>query len=1191
MGQSARLPAGGIAIALAVDPKRSGSLRATVAWLFGGRHNSGLRLRGLFRRRRRRGLFTLLTGFVGFVGIVLVLMGLLIARLAEGPLAVGMLKAPLVTALEDRMGHGYTFDIGETLLDHGTDGPALVLREVAIKDGSGRVVVAAPRAQVELDLFSLLFGEVKPTRFELVDLDVRFAIMPDRTIAVSAGTQSSQSTPLAVPALFGAPAGQADAATASESPIRGLSLALAATIDAATNPESPLGALVRLGIARGRLVIDDQTAGQTTSFSGLELAFDKDAAGDARLSISADGPNGRWSGSARASAGSGQDRSLDVELRDLSLAEIMLAAGIHYLPFETDVPLSTKIHFAIAPDGTLRSAEGRFGIGAGHFRVDDPDDVPLLIDEIVGGFQLDPATREIKLGPIQYYAQETQLTLDGSIKPPATAAGSWTLALGGSGLFAPQAKGDRPLMVTNAEIAMRYDQGARRLDIDRLALKGPEIDAALTGVAAMTDTGPSLKLKITNGGRMPLRSFAALWPSFIASSVRDWFLQNMLGGTLEKGMLALDLDAAGLAATRAHEPIADDALAFDLTVNDASINVIPGAPPLSGVSGSGHITGRTTTFSDMHGEIAVSPTRRLITSELGLSIPDTAPKPAPATVTARLQGSADALMELLSRDALKPYANLPANMLAVRGQVDGHLVVDFKVGPEVSDPPIVRANAQIANFVADKAFGSEKIEAASLALTLDRSGLRAKGDVRLFGVPGTLELRKPPAGSGEVTVTATLDDAARAKRGLSLGDALTGPVLARLNMPLGDEAPRPQVELDLTRAAVNGPIPGFVKPAGRPGKVTFMLAPRQDEFVVDQLVLDSGAVSLRGMAEFAPDGGFISAKLPQVRISAGDDMRVEAARAGSGLKLTVRANSLDARPFLHDLFGGAGASANSSRDIDLDLKSQSVMGENQRTMTGVDLKFVRRGAQIRQLQLTGNIGRAGVTASMIPADAPTLSLKSADAGGVLGFVNLYRRMEGGELTASIRFGEGRQDGRLVINDFLLRDEPSIRRLVTQAVQSNPNRSQFAGDQPNNIDPSAVPFTGLQINFTRSAGRIALRDSVAWGQEVGASMEGTLDFVRDRVDLHGTFIPAFSFNNLFTKIPVVGILLGGGTHEGLFGLNYRLSGAAGNPTVTVDILSVIAPGILRKIFGVFDGTGYTGAQNDPTPLGLVAPDPQ
>jgi AsmA-like C-terminal region len=103
--------------------------------------------------------------------------------------------------------------------------------------------------------------------------------------------------------------------------------------------------------------------------------------------------------------------------------------------------------------------------------------------------------------------------------------------------------------------------------------------------------------------------------------------------------------------------------------------------------------------------------------------------------------------------------------------------------------------------------------------------------------------------------------------------------------------------------------------------------------------------------------------------------------------------------------------------------------------------------------------------------------------------------------------------------------------------------------------------------------------VIWGTEIGATVEGSVDFARDYVNLKGTFVPAYALNNMFPNIPLIGPLLGGGTNEGLFAVNYRVSGAASAPVVSVNLLSAIAPGFLRQIFGAIE---------NPNPMPNAAP---
>src|SRR5262249_28739106 len=124
-------------------------------------------------------------------------------------------------------------------------------------------------------------------------------------------------------------------------------------------------------------------------------------------------------------------------------------------------------------------------------------------------------------------------------------------------------------------------------------------------------------------------------------------------------------------------------------------------------------------------------------------------------------------------------------------------------------------------------------------------------------------------------------------------------------------------------------------------------------------------------------------------------------------------------------------------------------------------------------------------------------------------------------------------------------------------------------QVKRFDTNAVAFNKLQVRFQRDGSRLALSEGTMNGDAIGLTVDGAIDYVHDVVDMKGTFVPVYSLNNIFSKIPIVGPILGGRSEEGLIGLNYGISGLASAPTLNINPLSAIAPGMFRQIFGVVD----------------------
>jgi hypothetical protein len=100
---------------------------------------------------------------------------------------------------------------------------------------------------------------------------------------------------------------------------------------------------------------------------------------------------------------------------------------------------------------------------------------------------------------------------------------------------------------------------------------------------------------------------------------------------------------------------------------------------------------------------------------------------------------------------------------------------------------------------------------------------------------------------------------------------------------------------------------------------------------------------------------------------------------------------------------------------------------------------------------------------------------------------------------------------------------------------------------------------------QAGGQLTVSEAVVVGPQLGATLEGAVNYSADRVDLVGTFVPAYSLNNLLSRVPIIGKLLGGGEHGGLLGVTFQVRGTTGAPTVTVNPMSAVAPGFLRKIF--------------------------
>jgi len=1152
--------------------------------------------RGRYRSlRMARSVFTLIAGVAT---LLLIAGGIFVMRLSQSPVVIEGLGPRIAAALDEKFGRGYHFALGETAITRRGYGPTLGIDGLSLKGADGQTIFTAPYAQVSVDPFALVIGRVTPKRLEVLDVEIKLSVLPDGALTVSTGSNPNSPSvivpPQPLPHLAAGDPGLLDASK-SKIPhaiiIRQAAAAMRALIDTLTNPDSAIAAIDHVGIERGRLVIEDRTTDETTVFDGLEMAFDK-SSGVTNFHLSADGPNGRWTSSVEASGAPGTERHMDIAFDNVSLDEISLAAGVRNLGVDFDMPISTELKVTLTPEGMVSQGAGEFKMGAGYFRLDNPDDEPLLIDTLDGHFHWEPSTRRIILDDTRMKAGGSHFAIAGEVTPPLLEGDAFALNLhlAEPGVLGAQRPGEVPIKIEKGDLAARLLLKDKHLAVDRLSFTGADFGLAL---AADVDwrNGPHVRLGVSINPS-PIRTVARIWPSLIAAPVRAWFLEHFRGGTVQSGTLHSDFDEAALKAMSQDKPPPDDASSIDFTVTNGSVNFLPGVPPLHDINGVAHISGRTTNFAVSSAVLDTDGGHRLSLSDGLFRVPDASIKPTPAVITAKVTGPVEGVRDLLAYEAFRPYASMPLDGSPMHGQVDGKLEVDLKIAPPGSTPPdpLILINATATNFSVEKLIGKEKFDNATMNVIVDANGLKATGQGHIFGVPAAFEMTRPMNSKlADAALSFTSDDAARAKQGIAAIPGISGPIGTRINTVLGlPDKQKAQVELDLTKTALEGVLPGLSKPAGTAAKVSFSITVSDEATQIDQIALDMGPVQVRGSAELGQDQSLVSAKFSQVRLSPGDDMKIDVSKAGDTLKMMVHGSTIDARPFLKPFsFSPAPSSsaAGNSKDpglfknIDIEVKTGLLTGHNKKSISNFELHFVKQDDVLRQFSLAGHFGRERIAGSM-PNGSSQLNISSEDAGSLLSFIDLYRHMENGELASLLQVGENESlSGRLEISNFVLRDEPSMRRLVAAGVpQSAPGQDPLHAAK---IDADAVPFKKLQVSFQRSGSRLELRDGTMYGNEIGLTVDGSLDFPHDKVALNGTFVPAYELNNMFSKIPLFGALLGGGTNEGLFAVNYHISGLISQPTLNINPLSVIAPGFLRKIFGAIDPENMNAPPPMPT----------
>lgn len=184
-----------------------------------------------------------------------------------------------------------------------------------------------------------------------------------------------------------------------------------------------------------------------------------------------------------------------------------------------------------------------------------------------------------------------------------------------------------------------------------------------------------------------------------------------------------------------------------------------------------------------------------------------------------------------------------------------------------------------------------------------------------------------------------------------------------------------------------------------------------------------------------------------------------------------------------------------------------------------------------------------------------------NAGAFLNSFDVYNDMRGGTIEVS-----GRKDkedprsivGFAVMNNFNVVNAPVLAKIVAFFSMGGLGDA-LAGD--------GLFFRKLESDYKwiyrRGGSLLEMKKGRTSGNSLGLLFEGAFDMRNGELDVSGTAVPISGLNKFIGKIPLVGDILTGGS-GGIFAATYSIKGVSEDPRVTVNPLSALAPGIIRRI---------------------------
>lgn len=1139
-----------------------------------------------------RGLRRWLSGsaWIGRIAITVAVFGFLFAagfgalwlRLGAGPVNLDVITPWLASAIEQNLGHEHTVEVGGTQIERaGRIRIAVRLRDVLVRDRARNIVASAPKAEVRLSGTALIMGHLRAETLRLVGAELSVRITPDGRVIVSTGQSNSPLATAKVPVNSTTPvasgSGQAplqpspSGASAPASDPNGAGGLLAALdwLDSLSANGLDGQSLNEIGLRSGVLTVEDQRSGGRLTFENISLSLLRPSGGGAAFSIGEEGKK-PWQLKLAVGAPANGVRSIDLSADKVPANNLLLAARLKNFTYAADMPLSGALKGEIGRDGLPTYFRGEIVAGKGTIVDLNVPDYPMAIDQADARIEWD-AGRRVMVAPFHVNSGANRITLLAHLEPPNDSAPNWQLGLSGGTILLAGENGEDPAIFNRIAIRLRFDADNKRVLLTQCDISNGEIGIAGSGSFDYAAAEPRLTLGMA-ATPMPISVLKKIWPVLIVPEVREWMIQRVDRGLVQR--LDIAVNAPMHTLVRGGPPIPDDGLSVNFAATGLTLHPVDDIPSVRDADMKGRVSGRTVSVTVGQGQVDTPAGRKLTVSDFLFEVPDLAPKPAPTRVRFRLDGPVPAAAEVLQSDRLRDVGDRLIDPNSSKGTISAVISLAMPLKNALTrEDTTYSVNLDLGSLAVDKLAMNQKLEATALKVVADNQGYRVKGDVKIGGQPAALDYRKTNDGEADVKLAATLDDAARARLGVDLGPSVSGAIPIKLSGKIGngDNDNRFGVEADLTAARIDNLLPGWTKVAGKNTKMTFNVIQKPQGTRFEDIVIEGNGTLIKGALEVDDKNDLVNASFPTFAPSEGDKANLKAERAQDGaFKVTMRGDVFDGRGFIKSAMSGKDPGAKEKAkafDFDIDAKLGAIAGFYGEAVRGIDLKLSRRGGTIKSFSLNGKIGRDTTVTGDLRGKAQgreVLYLETNDAGAFFRFTDTYAKMGGGKMWLAVDPPAGDtapQEGLLNVRDFHIKGESALDKVVANGP---------------GVSPQGVGFSGMRAEFVRQTGQLRIKDGVLRGPTVGATIEGNIDYTANQVRMSGTFVPLYGLNNMFGQIPIVGLLLGGGSNEGLIGITYEVVGSPGAPVLRVNPISAMAPGVFRKIFDF-----NTGKQNVPT----------
>ncbi|HXS07106.1 MAG TPA: AsmA-like C-terminal domain-containing protein [Rhizomicrobium sp.] len=1069
-------------------------------------------------------------------------------RLLLGPVSLGPLAGTLAGAIQQAL-PGISLKYDQAAIEWSRDEGRvnLVVLGAKIFDATGRVVAQAPKADIDLAARPFLSGQIHVQRITLVGVQLSLVHMKEGGIRLGA---------------------EGD---------KGGNDVLARLNDVIEAKGSSTSSLKSFAIRNAHLSLFDETTGlgMIAPKASLMLSAKDQAIAvhfDAGVLISGRPATIKADVTLPPSTGPihGNVLVTGLDLRALA-ANAPMFAGLKNIALSTN--LATR--FTVAPgahvtqagfDLTAAGSTPLSGLKGGTLHVRQLH-LSGAYDGIKNHLALNQASIDAREGIVKlkggadfHYDRDKLASISGGLT-------SSRIALNMPGIFA------QPVGFQAFQVEGAYELATRTATITRASLTAPAFAFLANGTITLGESGEAPALAVT--GRLapvPVRTLLRYWPFTLAEGSREWIDANIFAGSL--GPMTFETHfPLGLLD---QDALPDDSMKLTFAMTGVEGNYVKGLTHLTGMSGTATLLGDTFTADFDGGRVGT-----LMVRGGHAVIPNLHLHGTTGRFTAHVDGQMPDIMTLIDMKPLGYPTRFGIDPKLTKGAASTDLSFDVPMLQDLAvDDVGISVKAQVSDFAVS--LGRLKLTNGAVTFDIDNSHLHQSGMVQLadarLAMDWVEDFKTTQPVTTKITAKGVMTDAARQALNVGLQTILTGPVSMNADIQgHRGQLTTADVNLDLTNTALAIPILHLGKQAGQAaaGHVTVNFGP--GDLIHDEVIRVTGPnVSATGTANFDRGGSLAVLNFTSAKMGALNDLAFTLTRSAAGDDYVLRGRSLDGSLIGRNVGDANGNPTNAQpvRDetpagpFHIDAKLERLAMRDGVAIAPFNLDLSGIGNRPSALSVSGGIGKATMSGSIeATTTGRKLTLDAGDAGQLIEGLFNFQSIKGGKLhlvanlpgrASDPEVGAGVPDyqGTLDIDDFQVVNQPFLARLFSAGSLTG------IGDL---MGGDGISIENMNVPFSSKNNVIGVHDARARGRAIGATADGYIDRPKNQVALKGSLVPAYGLNSVLGNIPLLGDVLVSKKGEGVFGVTYSATGNADQPKIDVNPLSVLTPGILRRIF--------------------------